>query len=381
MRVCAVPHSKNPFSNLDFLENHWQQSPLLLRNAIHLPDLIDGDELAGLSLEPNVESRLIRYDPEQQSWHLDHGPFSEDQFANLPESNWTLLVQAVDHWVPEVRQVLERFDFLPRWRIDDIMISFATDQGGVGPHFDQYDVFLIQLSGQRQWKTGQLCDDDAELVNGLPVKMLTNFDTQDTWLLEPGDVLYLPPAIAHWGTSIGNSMTLSVGFRAPSDSEIVSEFGHFLSSEISDFRRYTDSKIENRAGNAHEIRQSDLERLKQRLHQYLDDDQLLAQWFGQYMTEPKYDDSGVDTGDWSFEAFKQHWRHYPLYRNSSSRMAYHGKTLFVDGQMLEPCVDKSELDRICSYEVLEYNGFTDTSGNALQLIWTLLNCGALFFED
>lgn len=382
MKILAVPDSKNPFATDDFLRNYWQQSPLLLRDAIHLPELIDGDELAGLAMEPNVESRLIQYQDDKNQWHLEHGPFSENKFSELPDNNWTLLVQAVDHWVPEVRQVLEQFSFLPRWRIDDIMISFATDQGGVGPHFDQYDVFLIQLEGKRQWQAGQLCNEDSDLIDGLPVKVLADFHCEEKWILEPGDVLYLPPAMAHWGTSIGNSMTLSVGFRAPSDSEIVSDFGHFLSSQISDFNRYTDDKIEKRSQQPHAILPNDIKRLKSRLQTYANDDQLLAQWFGQYMTEQKYDDSAVETGNWEFDAFFKHWQaHNDLYRNPASRLAYMDQTLFVDGQILEANLSSEELNIICSTETFEFSNF-DASSNAFkQILWTLVNAGALFFED
>ena len=377
----AVSDFKNPFATDDFLANYWQQSPLLLRQAIVLDDLIDGDELAGLAMEPNIESRLVQYQPERQQWQLQQGPFTEETFSTLPADNWTLLVQAVDHWLPEVRQVLNRFSFLPSWRIDDIMISFATDRGGVGPHFDQYDVFLVQLSGQREWQIGQLCDDDSELVAGLPVKILADFASQERWVLEPGDVLYLPPALAHWGTSIGNSMTLSVGFRAPADSEIISDFGHFLAGQVSDFQRYNDSQIEHRGQQPHAITAADIARLKSRIKHYLDDDDRLAHWFGQYMTEPKYDDSAVDTGHWSYPEFTQHWQHSPLFRNPASRLAHYQDKLFVDGQMQEISLPKDELNQICSHEIFDYAIFYTLSEAGQHALWTLVNSGALFFED
>jgi len=221
----------------DFLANYWQQSPLLLRNALTSIDLINGDELAGLSMEPDIESRIIIGNADAENWQLKQGPFNENTFADLPEKDWTLLVQAVDHWIPEVRELLSEFNFLPTWRLDDIMVSFAVEGGGVGPHFDQYDVFLIQLEGRRLWKSGQLCDENTEVVDKLPVKILTEFDEQESWIMKPGDMLYLPPGVAHWGVALENSTTISVGFRAPSHTETISDFGHYLSTHISDFNR------------------------------------------------------------------------------------------------------------------------------------------------
>ena len=141
----------------EFLAEYWQKKPLLIRNAI--PNFIapiEGDDLAGLSLEEEVESRLVIGD----DWQLEHGPFEESRFETLPDRNWTLLVQGVDLWIPEVADLLKSFDFLPAWRVDDIMVSYAEDGGNVGPHFDYYDVFLLQGSGQRHWQVGKLCSAD-----------------------------------------------------------------------------------------------------------------------------------------------------------------------------------------------------------------------------
>jgi 50S ribosomal protein L16 3-hydroxylase len=368
----------NPFNSPEFLSQYWQQSPLLIRSAFQDLDLIEADELAGLAMEPDVESRIIIEDTKDASWHVKHGSFSEDDFANLPSSHWTLLVQAVDHWVPEVREVLKQFNFLPQWRIDDIMISFATNGGGVGPHFDQYDVFLIQLEGKRQWKTGQLCDENSDLVDQMPVKILSNFEEQDKWDLEPGDVLYLPPGYAHWGTSIGDSMTLSVGFRAPSESEFVSDFGHFLASSVSDFKRYEDKNIENRIATPHEILDSDVLRLQKILEGYASDKDTLAQWLGHYMTEPKYADSAVETGSWSYDEFIAHWQKAELFRNAGSRIAHTGGHVFVDGQSFETSLAAKELNTICDSESFEFN---ESNSELSHLLWELLNLGAVFFEN
>ena len=374
--------SNNPFNTPEFLAQYWQQSPLLIRNAFSNTDLLSADDLAGLAMEPEVESRLITKNPNSDDWHLKQGPFTEKDFESLDEENWTLLVQAVDHWIPEVRSVLKDFAFLPQWRIDDIMISFAAKGGGVGPHFDQYDVFLIQLEGRREWKVGQLCDESTDLVDQMAVKILSNFEEQESWVMEPGDVLYLPPALAHWGTSLENSLTLSVGFRAPAESEVMSDFGHFLASVTSDFKRYQDMNIENRSSNSHEILATDIERLQNILKHYANQPELLSTWFGQYMTEPKYDDMGVETGNYSFEDFLNYWHNHPLTRNPSSRMAHTSGSLFVDGQRLDVKLEPAQLHFICDSDLFEFQSNKLFSMKAVQqLLWSLLNVGAVFFDD
>lgn len=372
------------FNGLDydqFLSEYWQQSPLLVRNAFVLPPLLDGDELAGLATEPDVESRLIQVKEDLTDWKVEHGPFDNEMFEALPKSHWTLLVQAVDHWVPEVRELLTAFHFLPKWRIDDVMISFATAGGGVGPHFDQYDVFLIQLSGEREWKVGQLCDESSDTVEDVPVKLLTNFEETDRWVLKPGDVLYVPPAIAHWGTAINDSITISVGFRAPASSEVVAEFGHFLSTQLSDFERYSDSEIENREKHPHEIFASDISRLKSLLTNVFEDDELITQWFGQYMTEPKYSDMTVETGNLTLSELKTEWQKQPLCRNASSRMAFSTGKLFADGQTYQTALSNTHLHKLCNNDEIEIEMFSDVSDKLAQLTLALINQGVFFFEN
>jgi 50S ribosomal protein L16 3-hydroxylase len=205
-----------------FLTEYWQKKPLLLRNA--LPGFVSPltpDELAGLALETDVESRLVLERGKRERWELRNGPFSAAQFKRLPKQRWTLLVQAVDHWVPPVRALFNHFAFLPAWRFDDIMVSYAVDKGGVGPHFDYYDVFLLQGLGQRRWRIGDRCDVSTPLRTDTQLRILKRFTTREEFVLEPGDLLYVPPGIAHWGTAVGECMTYSIGFRAPSEVELL----------------------------------------------------------------------------------------------------------------------------------------------------------------
>ena len=267
-----------------FLAEYWQKKPLLIRNAIpNFEPPIDGDDLAGLSLEAEVESRLVIGD----DWALEHGPFEESRFASLPEQNWSLLVQGVDLWVPEVAGLLSSFDFLPSWRVDDIMVSYAEDGGNVGPHFDYYDVFLIQGEGQRHWQIGQLCSEADLHTDSTALKILKNLKVSNEWTLNPGDMLYLPPKIAHHGVAIGQCTTFSVGFRAPAATEMLDDLATELLSRDITPNHLQDPPL-NAAMANEPISGAYIQQVKELLQQTLDDEQMLGEWFAQFMTEPKY---------------------------------------------------------------------------------------------
>src|SRR3990167_5380334 len=204
-----------------FLTEYWQKKPLLIRAAY--PDftgLLSADELAGLACEEDVQARLVIN--RQGKWQVENGPFDEARFAKLPKRDWTLLVQGVNHHLPEAATLLQRFDFIPHARLDDLMVSYAPDGGGVGPHFDSYDVFLLQGQGKRLWRIRS--EEDLTLVDGAPLRILKNFKTEQEYLLEAGDMLYLPPHVAHWGIAVGDCITYSIGFRAPSAQELATQF-------------------------------------------------------------------------------------------------------------------------------------------------------------
>ncbi|RQH07859.1 cupin domain-containing protein [Paraburkholderia dinghuensis] len=212
-------------SPAQFMKRYWQKKPLLIRQAI--PDIeppLSRDELFALADDDDVESRLIKHF--RRRWSLGHGPFSPDELPSPAQRQWTLLVQGVDLHNDRARALMERFRFAPDARLDDLMISYATDGGGVGPHFDSYDVFLLQVHGKRRWRIG--AQRDLSLVDGLPLKILANFQPEEEWVLEPGDMLYLPPHIAHDGIAEGECMTCSIGFRTPSTNELTSQFLYWL---------------------------------------------------------------------------------------------------------------------------------------------------------
>jgi 50S ribosomal protein L16 3-hydroxylase len=202
----------NGLTPSQFMQRHWQKKPLLIRQAIPgFQALLDRPALFDLAEQDEVESRLIQQTP--KGWNMRNGPLARRALPAVKSPNWALLVQGVDQHVESVHALLQQFRFVPDARLDDLMISYATDGGGVGPHFDSYDVFLLQAHGRRRWRIGK--QKDLTLVEGAPLKILQNFEPEEEFVLEPGDMLYLPPRYAHDGVAEGECMTYSIGFRAP----------------------------------------------------------------------------------------------------------------------------------------------------------------------
>ncbi|MDR8924730.1 50S ribosomal protein L16 3-hydroxylase [Burkholderia multivorans] len=207
------------------MRRYWQKKPLLIRQAMPgVEPPVTRDALFDLAADYDAESRLITHF--RNKWQLAHGPFEPGSLPAVTRDAWTLLVQGLDLHVDAARALLDRFRFIPDARLDDLMISYATNGGGVGPHFDSYDVFLLQVEGRRRWRIG--AQQDLSLQPGVPLKILANFEPTDEWVLEPGDMLYLPPHIAHDGVAEGECMTCSIGFRAPSAGELGAQFLYYL---------------------------------------------------------------------------------------------------------------------------------------------------------
>jgi 50S ribosomal protein L16 3-hydroxylase len=379
----------------EFLSDYWQKKPLLLRNA--LPDIaspVSAELLAGLACEEDVESRIIIQ--HENDWELLQGPFNEDAFTTLPKSHWTLLVQAVDHWMPEATKFLQQFNFIPRWRIDDLMMSYASDGGGVGPHFDNYDVFLVQTEGKRKWEIGGLCSDDSELVENLPVSILRNFNAQESWILEPGDMLYVPPGFAHNGVAQGDHcITCSVGFRAPSHSEIVREYSDYISEHLSESLRYQDPDdiVQINTG---EISRNTIDEIKKILSNYMEDQTLISDWFGRYITTPKYHEEAEDvsikknTSSFETKKLKKYLEsENSIFRNESSRFAFQifdeNVHLYVDGKCIDTTCESNQdkiecITGLCENIEFSKISFPQTEDNFL-LLARLLESGALYLNE
>ncbi len=331
-------------SKEQFLKEYWQKKPLLIRQAYpNFEPLIPADELAGMSLEEEIESRIIMENGPDSPWQLLSGPFQEDTFSNLPEDKWTLLIQGVDQWVPEAADLLQDFNFIPNWRIDDLMISFATDGGSVGPHYDQYDVFLLQAEGQREWRIGQMCSEHDDFLKETKLRILSQFEETDRWTLEPGDMLYLPPRLAHYGISQGNCQTYSIGFRAPSQSELMHSLVDQIDASSNEDQRYGDPDLELQE-NCGEISDGALQQVREFMMQALADPALLSDTIGKLMTEPKYsqekDDEGAKSAqEYTISDLKYELQAIDIERELPSRFAFNctqGQYSFYAGGKVYP---------------------------------------------
>jgi 50S ribosomal protein L16 3-hydroxylase len=225
-----------------FLRRHWQKRPLLVRGAIPgFRDPITPAGLLDLAARPGVESRLVLGRGGRRPWQVVPGPLPRALRRRLAPSHWTVLVQGVDAHVPAVADIVERFDFLPRWRVDDVMISLAAPQGSVGPHVDSYDVFLLQGRGRRRWRIARRFEEACR--TGLDLRILRRFRAEDEWVLGPGDMLYLPPGVAHHGIALEECLTYSIGFRAPAEADLVAAFLHRLVGAADRQRLYRDPDL------------------------------------------------------------------------------------------------------------------------------------------
>jgi 50S ribosomal protein L16 3-hydroxylase len=271
-----------------FLDEYWQKKPLLIRQAfVDFESPISPEDLAGLACEPEIESRLIEENGQDGPWQVSQGPFSEDDFARLPATNWTMLVQDVDKHLPDLQHILEPFHFIPDWRRDDLMISYAPEHGTVGPHTDGYDVFLLQALGTRRWQIVDIPLIDAPIIAGLDVQILAEFTPDQTWDLQPGDMLYLPPHFAHHGVAMNDCMTYSIGFRAPSQVDMLDAVVNSMLEHGLGKMRYNDSNLKLSPHSA-EIDAQAVARLKVLLHQAIDHaEPILASALGKFVTETK----------------------------------------------------------------------------------------------
>ncbi len=272
-----------------FFADYWQQKPVFLPQVLPgFSSPLTPDELAGLALEEDVESRLVT-NTDSAPWQLRHGPFTETDFSRLHNRDWTLLVQAVDLWVPEVANLLDYFRFIPHWRLDDIMVSYAPTGGSVGPHFDYYDVFLLQGAGRRRWQLGGHCDSQTPCLENTPLHILRDFSPQASFDLEPGDILYIPPGIAHWGTSLDDEcMTYSIGFRAPSHAEMLKGIAEDIAQALTDDWRFRD-RIAGPTFAPGQVDENTLADIQALMRDYFSTDRI-AHWFGRHASAPKYPD-------------------------------------------------------------------------------------------
>lgn len=311
-----------------FLRDYWHKKPLLVRDALPgFKGLLNPDDMKALAGREEVESRLV---VQGADWVLEHGPFAAARFRKLPNKNWTLLVQSLDHHLASGAALLERFTFIPRARLDDLMVSHAVSGGGVGPHFDSYDVFLIQGRGHRRWRIS--AQDNLDLIEGLPLKILSHFEPEAEYVLGPGDMLYLPPRYAHDGIAEDECMTYSVGFRAPAFEELGQGFLNFLHDELELPGRYADPDLAPQKHSG-ELPKAMLAQLADHLNRIRWDEDLITAFGGRYFSEPK--PSVFFTAPdkpLSEKAFARRLATRGLYLNAKTRLLFSGTQFFINGE-------------------------------------------------
>lgn len=319
-----------------FLRDYWQKKPLLIRQAFpHFKGLLNKQELISLSLDEEAQSRLIH--SHRKTWSLEHGPFKKNDFTKLPP-HWTLLVQDINHFLPEANTLLKHFNFIPYSRLDDVMVSFATDGSGVGPHFDSYDVFLLQGSGKRRWQISN--QEDRSLLPNAPLRILKHFKSEEEYVLEPGDMLYLPPNYAHDGVAVGESMTYSIGFRAPSHQEIVREFLFYLQDHLTLDGIYSDPDLRV-AKHPAQISNDMVNKIRVVLKQIRFGKKEIKGFLGNYLSEPKatvfFHSPESPLGK---KKFLKTVKQKGICLNLKSQMLFVDDTFFMNGEM---CTVTSEI--------------------------------------
>ncbi len=371
-----------------FLAEYWQKKPLLIKGGFaNFQDPISPDELAGLAAEEEIESRIVA--KQGDAWQLETGPFED--YSEWGEKNWTLLVQAVDHWHPESAALIEPFRFIPNWRIDDLMISYSTPGGGVGPHLDQYDVFIIQGLGKRHWRVGM---PDPALKSHCPhprLLQVSPFSDCIDVITEPGDILYIPPGCPHDGISIDQSLSYSVGFRAPAQKDLLTGLADYLIENEIQGTRYTDAGRELCA-NIGEITTKDLADVQGLLKNLLDDPKLLASYFGSYITHAKHElDATEPDPHYNADEIAEYLEEGSvLARLGGLRVCYIQATphadiqLFINGLTINlPASAKTTVQQLAEKTVLDQQTAAEFAEDPqkLQLLTQLINLGYWYFIE
>jgi 50S ribosomal protein L16 3-hydroxylase len=307
--------------------------------------LLDANELAGLACEAEVPARLIQFDPEHaqegQGWQVTQGPFDEKDFAALPPQHWTLLVQGVNHVLPEAQALLAQFNFIPTARLDDVMVSYAPTGGGVGPHIDSYDVFLLQGAGKRRWHISQ--QTDLRLIPDAPLRILSHFASEQEWVLEPGDMLYLPPNVAHWGVAEDDDcMTYSIGFRAPAARELAVEFLDVCRQDGLPDELYQDPELQP-AVDAAAIDDGMVQRVSCMLQNLSWQPEALGPFLARYFTEPKPYVVFLPNRKLSLEKFGQKALKTGVALDLQTQMLHWQNQYFINGERVDVSGDLAEM--------------------------------------
>jgi 50S ribosomal protein L16 3-hydroxylase len=312
-----------------FLRRHWQKQPLLARQALpSYGTLATRNVLFALASRDDVQSRIVSR--RRGRWQVADGPFSKRQLARLPARNWTLLVQGVNQVLPAAQDLLHEFAFIPYARLDDVMVSYAPPGGGVGPHFDSYDVFLLQLAGTRRWRVSS--QPDLALIDDAPIRVLRNFHPEREWLLAPHDMLYLPPRCAHDGVAVDHCVTASVGFRAPTAQELGAHFLGFLQDELVLEGIYRDPDLRAPRRPAR-IGSDMLQKIRSMLNRIDWHGGDILRFLGQYLTEPKPHVRFTPAArPLAAAAFARRAAQLGVRLDLKTQMLFRGRQIFINGE-------------------------------------------------
>ena len=357
-----------------FLRECWQKQPLVLRGvAPALGAALGRAELVDLACRDDVESRLVTRNGRR--WDLRHGPFRRRDFARLPARNWTLLVNGVDQWVPAARALQTAFDCIPYARHDDVMVSYAAPGGGVGPHFDSYDVFLLQGAGTRRWQIGN--QRDLAVIEGAPLRILRRFRPQRDLLMHSGDLLYLPPAYAHDGVAAGECLTWSVGMRAPRQREFATRFLDFLQDRWSADALYADPGLRRQTHPA-EIGPAMRRRMRRMLAALRWSDADIDTCLGELLSEPRQNVVFTPARPLGAAAFARRCRMHGLRLDPRTRLLFDRRRFFINGESVtvEPA-DAGLLRRLADTRVLPADARPTRPTLTLLLEW--YRCGYAAF--
>lgn len=351
-----------------FMRKHWHKKPLLVRQAIPgFKAPIPRARLLAMAGEDGVESRLIQQLGGNE-WKLSHGPLSRRSLPAMTKPGWSVLVQGVDTHDAQVHQLLQQFRFVPEARLDDLMISFATDQGGVGPHFDSYDVFLLQAHGKRRWRIGR--QKDLSLQPDKPLKILANFEPEEEFVLEPGDMLYLPPKWAHDGVAEGECMTYSIGFRSPDRGELGRELLLRMSDEPDEPENpviYKDPKQEA-VSNPALIPEGMYDFAREALKKAMAEPLALERALGEYLSDPK-------PNVW-FEHGEENGMFESVVLDRRTRMLYDAKHIFINGESyLAGGRDATLMRKLADTKALSRKDLATASDDALELLSSWFDAG------
>lgn len=373
----------------DFLKDYWQKKPLLIRSAFpNYQSPISAEELAGLACEDFIESRIILENKTKPKWSLENGPFPESRFSQLPQSHWTLLIQGLNKIIPELDDLLHKFNFIPSWRVDDLMASYAAAEGSVGPHLDQYDVFLLQASGKRKWMISEAPIQEDGFETDLALKIIKDFKAEKEWVLEAGDMLYLPANVAHYGIGIEDCITFSIGFRAPSHAELLTAYIDDHINEFDEKLRFKDPILSSN-DNCGEISTDAINHVQKILLSQFSDKNKVADWFGQYITDYLNDYEIIPNEKLTISKFLDKFKDSGYLRRPATVRANYIKnsdqlSLYINGIKQDTLTNRSNLIMyFCNHNLMVYNDINSelTENTSIEFLFQLYNQGYLEFTD